>query len=389
MSTAPVRSPRRVVFVINHVAFFVSHRLPIALAARARGWSVALVTGQAGSAAMEPAAEATLAAAGIPHTRTRFTASGVNPLVEGFGALQVFFALVRLRPQVVHCASPKGIMLGGVAARCLRVPRVVLAVSGLGFAFTDGGGAKSALRRVAAWGIRLLGRISLRNPRARIVVQNQDDAREIRQMLGPERTDRVLLIPGSGVDVRRARALPMSEKQPLVLLPGRVVRDKGVAEFAEAATVLRARHPGWRFVVAGSADYENPSAIPAAELDRWRAAGAVEFVGHVSDIDAWMDAASIVCLPSYREGMPKALLDAAAWGCAVVTTDVPGCRDAVEAGVTALVVPPRNSTALTDAIERLILDPSRRAGLGRAGRHRAEREYALDGIVDRLLALYE
>jgi glycosyltransferase involved in cell wall biosynthesis len=181
----------------------------------------------------------------------------------------------------------------------------------------------------------------------------------------------------------------MSDKRPLVLFPGRVVRDKGVSEFVEAAMVLHQRHPDWRFVVAGSADYDNPSAIPSEEIANWRATGAVEFTGHVPDIAPLMAAASIVCLPSYREGMPKALLDAAAWGCAVVTTDVPGCRDAIETNVTGLLVPARDVPALTEALERLILNSDRRAAFGIAGRNRAEREFALDKIVGRLLEIYE
>ncbi len=376
----------RVVFVVNHVAFFVSHRLPVALAAQARGWTVALVTGQPGSAVMEVAAEAPLRDSGIRHFRTRFTASGMNPLTEGLGALQTLWHLLRLRPSVVHCASPKGVLIGGIAARLLRVRRVVLAISGMGFAFTEGA-SPSMSRRIAAAIIRLLGGVALRNPRARVVVQNHDDAREIGVMLGGAE-DRLVIVPGSGVDLAATHAVPMSEKSRMVLLPGRVVRDKGVGEFAAAAAVLRQRHPDWRFCVAGSADYANPSAFPPSQMDAWAREGHVEFLGHVEDIAPLMAAASIVCLPSYREGMPKALLEAAAWGCAVVTTDVPGCREAVLPDETGVLVPARDAAALTDALSSLIGDFDRRRRFGIAGRALAERQFGLDSVVQRLLALY-
>jgi glycosyltransferase involved in cell wall biosynthesis len=380
-------SNRSVVFVINHVAFFASHRLPIALAARSRGWSVALITGQRGSSVMEAPAEQVLRMQRIPHWRTHFTPSGMNPLREAAGAFQVFSHLLRIRPDVVHCASAKGIVVGGIAARILRVPRVVLAMSGMGFAFTDGH-SKRQLRRVAFWFINILGRLAMGNPRARIVVQNADDAMEINRIIGSGARNRVKLIPGSGVDVSSAQPIPMHEKKRLVLLPARVVRDKGIGEFAEAAITLRRLHPDWRFVVAGSLDYENPSSFSASEIERWHQSGAVEFVGYVTDIAPLMAAASIVCLPSYREGMPKALLDAAAWGCAIVTTDVPGCRDAVEANVTGLLVPARNAGALANALEALITDATRRAEFGTAGRRRAEQQFALPAIVNQLIDLY-
>lgn len=381
-------STRSVVFVINHAAFFVSHRLPVALSARSQGWSVSLITGQAGSSTMEDFAKEVLCKNRIPHSRTYFTASGINPIREAAGAIQVFMHLLMIRPDVVHCASLKGIVFGGVAARILRTPRVVLAVSGMGFAFTEGG-TMPVRRRMTAWIISVLGRIAMTNPRAKIVVQNADDATEIRRIIGESPVDKIAMIPGSGVDVSAAHPAPMTERKPIVLLPGRVVRDKGIVEFAEAAIVLKLRYPDWRFIVAGSLDYENPSSLTAAELERYRSSGALEFVGYLGNIASLMAEASIVCLPSYREGMPKALLDAAAWGCAIVTTDAPGCRDAVKANVTGLLVPTRDAAALVEALERLITEPTLRDALGTAARQRAEREFALPSIVTRLLALYD
>lgn len=378
----------RLAFVINHVAFFVSHRLSVAIAAREAGYDVLLVTGQSGSLTMEQAAVQELGAAGIPHIRTRFTASGMNPVKEALGALQVLSTLARHRPSVVHCASPKGVLIGGIAARLLRTPRVVLAISGMGFAFTQEG-KRTLLRRIASGVLATLGVSALRNPRARVVVQNSDDRTAVEGMLGFGAESRVVLIPGSGVDLEASRAIPMSEKEFLVVLPARVVRDKGVEEFVAAARLLRSLHPGWRFVVAGGLDYEHPTAFSVSEIDELAQGGAVEFLGFVDDIGSWFARASIVCLPSYREGMPKSLLEAASWGCAVVTTDVPGCREAVLADESGLLVPPRDSEALAHALASLIVDPLRRAAFGRAGRDLAERRFGLDVVIKQLLSLYK
>jgi glycosyltransferase involved in cell wall biosynthesis len=376
---------RKVVFVINHASFFVSHRLPVALAAQAAGYRVSLITGQAASASTEPAAIARVREAGIVHHRAAFTSSGMNPLREIFSLLQITRHLLRIRPDVVHCASPKGVMYGGVAARLTGVPVVVLAISGMGYAFTDG--AAGLGRRIAAGALRLLGRVSYGNPRARIVVQNKDDEAALAANAAVPAA-RITLVPGSGVDLDVFPFVPMSQKAPLVLFPGRVIRDKGIAEFVAAARSLQADFPQWRFVVVGAMDYANPSAVGRDELAEWTASTAVEFLGHVDNLPAWMAQASIVCLPSYREGMPKVLLEAAATGSAVVTTDVVGCREAVVPGVSGLLVPVRDAAALTEALRGLMVDMPSREALGLEGRKLAESRFAMPAIVRSLLALY-
>jgi glycosyltransferase involved in cell wall biosynthesis len=275
-------------------------------------------------------------------------------------------------------------MYGGIAARAAGVPHLVIAVSGLGFAFTEGAGI---VRAVASAVARVLARAAFAHPRKRVIVQNVDDARLLRE-LGLATDAELLLIPGSGVELERFVHAPVHAKEPLVLLPARMLRDKGVVEFVEAARTVRARHPTWRFVLAGGAGHDNPSALERDELEAWGREGPVEWIGHVDDIAPWMARASIVCLPSYREGMPKSLLEAAAAACAVVTCDTVGCREAIKPGETGDLVPVRDAVTLAQTLDALIADDDRRQRYGLAGRRMAQERFGLDAVVESTFELY-
>ncbi|MEI8303992.1 MAG: glycosyltransferase family 4 protein [Burkholderiales bacterium] len=377
----------RVAYVVNHAAFFVSHRLPLALGARKAGFDVALFTGQAGSEEMEATAVAQLAASGILHRRTVSRSSGMNPLLELLGFLQLISFLLRFRPRVVHCASPKGVLYGGLAARICRVPGVILAISGMGYAFTQGAQA-SATRR---WIRRIYGflvRFAFGHPNSRVIVQNEDDSAAL-LMNAVIKPGRVILIPGSGVDLTLFANSKQAPKERMVLLPARMLEDKGVREFVAAARMLRRLVPNWRFVLAGAAGYDNPTAIAQSELEQWQAEGVVEWLGHVEDMVPWFTSAAIVCLPSYREGMPKALLEAAAAGCAVVTTNTTGCREAIEPGVTGDLVSVRDPDALAAALLSIIKDEARRLSYGEKGRQRALDRFSVDSVVQQTVDIYK
>ena len=375
-----------ITFVVNHAAFFVSHRLPIALGARQAGFEVTLLTGQAGSASMEKPAVAALGNAKVPHKRVAFRSSGINPLIELWGLIQLVWHLARNRPDLVHCASPKGLLYGGLAARLCGVNALVLAVSGMGFAFTSAGQG-SMLRAFAAKVYRILASVAFRHKNIHVIVQNKDDWATLIDN-GLARAEQITLIPGSGVALANFLSAPIEGKQPIVLLPARMLLDKGVVEFVEAARALKAVAPSWRFVLAGTADYQNPSSVSREQIEAWRAEGIVEWLGHVEDIAPLFAKASIVCLPSYREGMPKSLLEAAAAGCAVVTTDTTGCREAIIPGETGDLVPVRDSTALAAALRSQINNRDRRERYGHAGRKLAVSRFGVEAVIRQTLMIY-
>ena len=377
---------KRVVYVVNHVAFFVSHRLPLAIGARLACFDACVLTGRAGSAEMERAAVAQLQAAGVIHRRSVFSSSGMNPLLELTGLLQLVWFIFRLRPDIVHCASPKGVLYGGIAARLCGVRGLVLSISGMGFAYTASAGqncVRALVRRVYS----SLAKFAFHHPNVRVIVQNQDDYQSVVDK-GLARRSSLSLIPGSGVDLSLFAGCTSVDKTCMVLLPARMLKDKGVEEFVQAARQIKAGAPGWRFVLAGAAGYNNPSAFKAADLQVWQAEGCVEWLGHVDDMAPLYREAAIVCLPSYREGMPKALLEAAAAGCAVVTTDVTGCREAIEPGVTGDLVPVCNRDALADALLSLIKDQDRRKAYGDKGQERARAMFSITSVVSQTIEIY-
>lgn len=378
---------RCVAYVVNHAAFFVSHRLPLAIGARQAGFEVHLLTGQAGSQEMEHAAVAQLRAAGVTHQRAVFSSSGMNPLLELLGLLQLIWYVLRCKPDVVHCASPKGVLYGGIAARLCRVRGLVVAISGMGYAYTtvaEQRGVRALVRGIYG----ALARFAFNHPNARVIVQNQDDYRSVIEK-GMAQPQLVTLIPGSGVDLSLFEGCNPADKVPTVLLPARMLKDKGVEEFVEAARLLKEIAPDWRFVLAGAAGYDNPSAIGVAQLQAWQVEGCIEWLGHVNDMTPLFREAAIVCLPSYREGMPKVLLEAAAAGCAVVTTDVTGCREAVEPGVTGDLVPVRDSGALANMLLSLIKDEQRRQGYGVKGQERAKALFSVESVISQTLDIYK
>ena len=369
--------PRRLLILVNDAAFFVSHRLVLAVEAQRAGYDVHVATGPG-------AASATITAAGLQHHVLPISRSGSNPVTE-LRALAAIAALYRrLRPDIVHLVTIKPVLYGGLLARQMRVPRVVAAISGFGFVFLSRGWRASVRRRL----VIALYRRALRHRRIAMIFQNPQDRADMLRHVGLDAANTVL-IAGSGVDVRLFGPPTRDPAVPVVVMAARLLVDKGVREFLEAAMRLQKRGINARFQLAGTTDPGNPASMSDAEIARCRESGVVEVLGHVGDIPALFSKADVVVLPSYREGLPKVLAEAAAAGAAVVTTDVPGCRDATVPGVTGLLVPSGDAAALADAIASLVIDRARCARMGEAGRELAQQRFSLDHVIAEHLRVYE
>lgn len=381
-----MKNKAKILYVVNHAAFFVSHRLPIALAARDEGYVVEIITGQAGSQSMEVLATAKLEETGISHQTISFGSSSLNPITELIGLVQLIKKVNDMQPTLIHCISPKGIIYGGLAARLSKTKNLVLAISGMGFAFTHGS-SSSKLRSFLAKIYTMLFIFVLRHPNVHIIVQNEDDRRSVTKLdaLSPMRIN---LIPGSGVQLGKFIHSKIEAKAPIVILAARMLWDKGVGEFIESASQLKKLMPEWRFILAGAADYKNPSSVPIGLLEELNANQIIEWVGYVDDITPYFSEASIVCLPSYREGMPKCLLEGAAAGCAVVTTDEVGCREAIIPNKSGLLIPARDASALKNALYLLMSNRELREGFGRSGRALAIDRFGLDAVIKSTLSIY-
>jgi glycosyltransferase involved in cell wall biosynthesis len=364
----------RLLYFVTEDWYFCSHRLPLAKAALEAGYAVSVVTRvrRHGDA---------IRRAGLRLIPFEISRQAANPFTEARVIARLAALYRRIRPDVVHHVAIKPVLYGALAARLAGVEHVISALAGMGWLFTASSKKADLLMPVVSLGLsRMLSR-------GRIIVQNPDDADLIRK-LGIRR-EKIALIRGSGVDLGVFRPQPEPPGIPLVLLHSRMLRDKGVGEFVKAARLLHQRGKTVRFVLGGNPDPANPASIPKDQLEAWHRSGEVEWWGERADIPEVLRQAHVVCLPSYREGLPKSLLEAAASGRPIVTTDVPGCREIVADGVNGFLVPARQAEALADAIERLLADAALRRRMGWRGRQRVENEFSLDRVIADTMDLYQ
>ncbi len=371
------RAPR-LLFVVNHAGFFLSHRLPIAHAAARAGYDVHVATPRSKHVAQ-------IEAQGLSWHELALSRSGVNPLAE-WRTFRRLCALYRdVSPDIVHHVTSKPVLYGTLAARLTHVPAVVNAVSGMGHVFTEGGVRRRTLRAAISAAYRIL----LRHPRMRVIVQNREH-RDLFVRRGWTREADTVLISGSGVDLSRFVPRARERVGPVrIVLASRMLYTKGVADFVEAARLLRQRGAKAVCALVGEPDQDNPASIPLPVLQGWHDEGAVVYRGRQEDMPAVLAEADIVCLPTYYgEGIPKVLIEAAACALPIVTTDWPGCREVVEDGENGLLVPVKEPGALARALETLVGDPALRRAMGECGRARIRGRYSLESVVSRTLAVY-
>lgn len=366
-----------IVLLVTEDWYFLSHRLAIARAARDAGARVVIAT-RVGERA------ATLKKEGFEVVALPWRRRSNDAVREARAWFAIRNLYARLKPDLVHHVAMKPVVFGGTAARCAGNPRQVNAIAGLGYLETSRHRRARLLRPVFD---RVL-RFAWRPANAHAIVQNPEDAALLTHNFLPE--SRVHLIRGSGVDIERFAPSPEPAMDAGVIATfvGRILWSKGIGEIVEAARVLRARGSFVRFRLVGAPDPENPESVPEASLRAWVAENLIEWQSWTDDVPAVWRASHIAVLPSYREGLPKSLLEAAASGRAIVATDVPGCREIARASVNALVVPPRDARALADAVERLAKDADLRRRFGAAGRDIAVREFSESRVVEETLALY-
>lgn len=368
---------KSILFLVNVDWFFVSHRLPIAIAAMETGYKVHLACTYTGKADYLASLDITLHP--LPLSR-----SGIGIGTELKSFLAVYKLIRRLNPDIVHFITIKPVLYGGIASRLAGIKYRVASISGLGYVFV----ANSLRAKVFRFFISIGYRMALKDKRIRVIFQNPEDkALLIKSSVIFEQ--QAIILKGSGVSLNSYPYVPEPEGMPVVTFASRLLKDKGVEEFVQAAELLKTRGVPARFWLVGDADPENPATVSQKKINAWHEADIVEILGYRSDIPRLFSQSNVIVLPSYYgEGLPKVLVEAAACGRAVVTTDHPGCRDAIKPDKTGLLVPVRDAVALADAIQRLIENPDLRKSMGQAGRELAEREYAIENIVDAHLGIY-
>jgi glycosyltransferase involved in cell wall biosynthesis len=369
---------KRIVYLVTEDWVFVSHRLPIARAARDAGYEVTVATRVADHGDV-------IRAEGFNLVPLAWARRSLNPFAELATLLRLAGLYRRLRPTIVHHVAVKPALVGSIAALLAHVPRVVNAITGLGFVFSSTSVRARLLRPIVRVGFRTL----LRRPGSMIIVQNPDDAEVLVRECSIER-GRIRLIRGSGVDLVRFQAVPESESRPLVAtLASRMIWDKGIGDLVEAARILKREGANVRVVLAGKPDPDNPASIPEAQLRAWHDEGIVSWRGFVKDMPALWAETHIAVLPSfYGEGVPKCLIEAAACGRPIVAADGPGLREIVRDGENGVLVPAHDPAALAAAIARLAADDATRRAMGAAGRALAESGFGDRQVAAETLAVY-
>lgn len=368
---------KTLLFVVNVDWFFISHRMLIAQEAIRVGYTVHIAT------ALTNKKQELERAGFVVHPLT-FDRSSTSLWNAASLAFQFWKLFRTVRPDIVHLITIKSVLLGGIVGRLTSVPAMVAAISGLGYVFVARGYVAKARRKA----VGMLYRLALGHDNLTVIFQNPDDVRAVSQFASLAQ-DKVATIRGSGVDLERFAAEPLPLGIPVVVMAARLLKDKGVHEFVRAARLLKQRGCSARFALIGTTDPDNPSSVTQSELEAWVSDDIVEWWGHCSDMPSALTAANIVVLPSYREGLPKVLLEAASCGRAVITTDVPGCRDAIDPNVTGSLVPVRDASALANAIQALVNNPERCKTMGQAGRMLAERAFDVRQVVNAHMNIYQ
>lgn len=365
--------------VVNDMAWFWSHRLPLAKAILAEGYELHLATNGAEG-------NREISSLGIKGHDLPEHTGGFNPITQAKIAYAIYQTLHSVRPDIVHAITLRHAFFTGVCARILKTPRAVFTIAGVGMLFSKDDPKMQAIRTA----IVPFFKFSFGGTGRALIFQNPDDARALIKA-GAVEKERATVIKGSGVDPAQFPfvTLPKGEK-PVVLFCSRLLKAKGIGEFVHAARILRSKGVDARFQVAGDIYEGNPASVTKEDVKYWAEEGAIVWLGQRKDMPALLAASTIVALPSYYgEGVPKVLLEAASTGRPIITTDMPGCRECVDEGSNGYLVEPRNAWALADAMEKLLADPVMCERMGKAGRAKVESGFTVDIVNAKTLQLYQ
>lgn len=367
----------KILFVTNVDWFFISHRLIIAEEAQKNGFEVIV-------AAEDTGRSQEISARGIQFINLPLSRSGTNP-IEEFNTLIKFYKIYSsYKPDIVHHITLKPVIYGSIIAKLLKIKGVVNAVSGLGYNFTEG-----RVNMVSKIMLRLM-KYGFNNNHVNIIFQNKDDFQELSDLKVISSQNKIFYIKGSGVNLVEFYKTEFPSLGKIkILLPCRMLWDKGIKELFDASIILKNVYfDKIQFILAGMADEDNKAGVPASFLKSWEDSEYVKWIGYQKDMFDIYNNSHIVVLPSYREGMPKTLIEACAMGRAIITTEAIGCRECVDEGINGLKVPVKDGKSLALAIEKLINNPGKIIEMGEASRLKAEKEFDVNIVVQMHLKIY-
>ena len=369
---------KKILFIVNVDWFFISHRLPIALRAINEGYEVHIATKTTNKLNE-------LKDNGIIVHPLNFHRSKKSPLLILIEFWKTYSIIKLVNPDILHLVTIKPVLLGGIASRLAGVSSVVFAISGLGHVFSKKGITGFLQRKISS----LMYFFALGHKNPHIIFQNSSDKSKLFRSAKVD-IQKSSIINGSGIDLTKFKRKPFPKGNPVVLFASRLIADKGVREFVDAAKVLKENGVNARFQIAGEPDKLNPSSITDEELDSWRKGNHIELFGFCKDMSSLISSSTIIVFPSYYgEGLPKILIEAAACGRPVITTDHPGCRDAIKNNISGLLVQARSVEQLSEAIVKLIKNPSLCERMGAEGRVLAEQRFDINSVITKHLNIYK
>jgi len=368
----------KILILVNSLSYFVSHRMPIAQISMSKGYEVVIGYGELGDIDPSFVEKKGFKISFVPMNR-----GGTNLFEEIKTIYSIWHLFREVRPNIVHLITIKPYLYGGIIARLTNVPAVVSAIAGLGSLFIQQDLNTRFLRALlypVYW-------LAFAHPNQRVIVQNKSDIETLNSW-GVIKSKKFCLINGSGVNLDKFTQLNEPASIPTISFVGRLIKEKGVNEFIAAAHYLLKKGIKARFWLVGDMDLKNPSGLKKNEIKKIDD-GNIKLLGYQKDIANLYAKSHIVCLPSYREGLPKALAEAAAASRAIVTSDVPGCRDSIIPNISGLLTPVKNVKKLADNLQWLIENPSKRIAMGKAGRKLAERKFDIKIIINDHLKIYQ
>ncbi len=372
-----MKQGNKILYFVTEDWFFCSHFLDRAIAAQKAGFQVSVLT------RVNKHAQVILDY-GFKLIPLAIQRSNLSVFRE----ISLIYQLISLYrqeyPHIVHHVALKPILYGSFAAKIAGVPAIVNAPVGMGYVFSS----KQLKARILKPLVILAYRFLLNPSNGLTVFENPDD-REFFSKLGIVSLSRTRLIRGAGVDMQKFAATDETDEIPIIILAARMLWDKGIGEFVEAARLLRKQSIKARFVLVGAPDMDNPEAIEESQLEAWQNEGVIEWWGQQNDMPSIFRQSHIICLPSYAEGLPRVLIEAAASARPIVTTDVPGCREIVKNGENGFLILPRSAEALAQSLYVLILDPELRKQMGKKGREMAVLGFSKEQVNDETISLYK
>jgi len=376
---------KRIAFIINHLSFFCSHILPLAKDLKKKGHKIQIYCGYGGSQEMEQEAKKIIKLNKLNFFNVGFKPSSKNIFLELFFFLKIIKNLKKFKPDVIHGISFKGIIYGCLFFIFFRSERLINFVTGLGYFFTR---KLNLYEKVIKKIVILIIKFTLKQKNSILVIENDTDKNYFINKVKIDKR-KIYQLDGAGVNLKKFY-LNKKLKKNIVLFPARVLLEKGINEFISSSKYLSKKYPDWKFLIAGTLKYEkdDKNKIFTDYRKIEKKFPNIKFLGYVKKMDKLFNKSSIACLPSYREGFPKSIIEASASGCSIVCSNVPGCRDVIKKNHSGLLCKPKNILDLSLKIEKLILNKSLRMKLGKNARLNAEKRYDINLFIKKNLNFY-